>query len=334
MEKQKSAAETFKEYFENVENGVSAKYGRQWAMSETLDHPLLSQCLPMMQASFNNAFANEEPGLPPFHLDYLRARSDVKDAIAFRHGGYSFIAITDQMMRELLQLSIQLSASSVVRAMLQIDDREECRALLSILMFVLITGFLTAHEFSHHKSGHCSDENTLNSFADERSWGSPSDSEQIDECIADSYAVGFVLDVFTGQLHRLVVDPFQKCAALNVTPDATQQKMYATLVITVAAYWLTRPPVKPSLETVYGLSHPLARARLKIFRAEASRWCEANRPHLNDFMTANFEKLIYGVSKAVGDNVEAVNDEAAFLRSPDGESYCRWLLSGVRKFTS
>jgi hypothetical protein len=328
-----AAAAKFKEFFEthNI-----PRYGQRSDLSRL--NPVLREQLRLFQETFNFALENEQLDVaghvdhPPFHVDYVDA--EVANANAFRYGEYSFIAISVPLIYELSDLCLVLSRSPLIAQLLAVQYSGENYNQLHAVMFAIITAFVVAHEYTHHVFGHTSESDALNVFLGMASPSIITGSQwvQVDELVADGYAIYHVLANYVGKLN---VNSPNQFFALNADKSClTDEQMFATIVVTVAGLWLTWPEQKPDLVKIYGLDHPLVPARLKALMHESIGWCRQNRHELEEFMVGNFQALLSGAAQAVlGEKSNQVwAEQTAFLKSPDGTRYVSALMNGVDRF--
>ena len=317
-------AAKFKEFFE-VHN--IPRYG-QWNYLTGLN-PVLRDQLQLVQETLNFALANERSDVPehvdhpPFHVDYVDA--EIGNANAFLYGGYSFIPITLPLIYELSDVCLQLSTSPLIARLLAVRYSAEKYNQLHAVMFAIINAFVVSHEYTHHVFGHCLDSNALNVF-----WGVASRSVvgssqwgQVDELVADGYAIYHVLANYVGTLNVNSPNPFFALNPYNTC--LTDEQMYATVIVTVAGFWLTWPEQKPDPIKIYALDHPLVPARLNALMQESIGWCRQNKPELEGFMVRSFQALMSGAAQAVlGDKSNQVwNEQTAFLKSPEGAGHVK-----------
>ena len=158
-----SAAEVFDEFF--IRNNIPL-HRRRHDLSSL--NPTLRDQLRAIQQSFNFALRNEKRGIlghvahPPFHIDYVDA--DVESATAFRCAGYSFIAVAVSLMYSMSDVCLALSKSPEVAQALGIQHSSDDYNQLHGVMFSSLSGFIIAHEYTHHVYGHLSEDDPANLF--------------------------------------------------------------------------------------------------------------------------------------------------------------------------
>lgn len=120
-----------------------------------------------LQNGFNEALAQRKK-VPehlddlPFYLDYID--SDFSNAVAFRDGSSAFIGITVPLVYELLKICALLSDSEPIRLILGLENTQEVRDGLNVVLFQHLLSFVVTHEFTHHVHGHVLKHQSQSSF--------------------------------------------------------------------------------------------------------------------------------------------------------------------------
>ena len=149
----------------------------------------------ILQDSFNEGLAQRKQ-VPehiddlPFYLDYID--SDFSNAVAFRDDSYAFIGLTVALMYELQEICARLGESEAIRRILGVEDAEEVREGLSVVLFQHLLSLVVTHEFTHHVHGHVLKHRPDAKFFSEFAAGNGSSNieRQAEEADADGYAAG------------------------------------------------------------------------------------------------------------------------------------------------
>jgi hypothetical protein len=287
---------------------------------------------------FNESLRNEKQDVPehvdhpPFYVDYVD--SSVQNALAFRHEGYSFIAITVPLIYAISDVCLLLSKSPIVATLLRVRPSAKEYNELHAVLFYSLVAFVVAHEFTHHVHGHVCRPGAGTMFPNEiLDTGSDGNlKSQIEEIGADGYAIYHVLaNLFDGSgkswLTVLRLDSEQA----NVQDEA----LLSLVIVVVGAYLFMRPAPRLNQVGIYKLTHPPQVVRMDCLRQEAMHWCRQNRPELQAWMTASrFQQLMNAATEAtLGlSSVQVCGDQAAFLQSEEGVKYFTALAEGVNAY--
>lgn len=307
---------------------------------EGLGVPNLKEILLKLQRGFNFALANERHvpehrNHPPFHVDYIK--SDIPNALAFRHDGYSFIGLTIPLITAAMELCGRLSRSAEVVSKLGLELTEELSDSLGLVLFRIIAFFIVSHEYTHIVHGHPvsagDDSMRLNEILDDGRNGSP--EAQTLEADADSYAIYHIMGNWVGGVERSEGLSLLK---MEVAPVAAQDDfLFACVVTAIGAYFLLRPVPHLNAENVYKLTHPPQPARLDSLMETAIGWCQQNRPELEKRMPPEkFDALLSSVAGLIwgSDETRSLNwtSQLEFLRSSDGAEYIRKLRASKNEY--
>ena len=146
----------FDRYFRGLRPSEQITYQGKHDL-EGLDEGNLKEILLKLQSGLNFALANERDvsehrDHPPFHVDYIK--SEIPNALAFRHDGYSFIGLTISLITVAMGLCGKLSRSADVLSMLSLELTEEVSNALGLVLFRIIVFFIVSHEYTHIVHGH------------------------------------------------------------------------------------------------------------------------------------------------------------------------------------
>ncbi len=280
-----------------------------------------------LQNGFNEALAQRKK-VPehlddlPFYLDYID--SDFSNAVAFRDGSSAFIGITVPLVYELLKICALLSDSEPIRLILGLENTQEVRDGLNVVLFQHLLSFVVTHEFTHHVHGHVLKHQSQSSFFSEIVAGNQNSNieRQAEEADADGYAAYHVLANFVDGGARKNISAVLKLD--SAAPDVVDQVLFSCFVIVAGAFLFSRPPVDLTKEDLFGLSHPPQAARLDYLMRHSILWCKENRPSLVDWMTnERFQQIMRAVAEATWGMNGGLNWDAqtAFFRSERGERY-------------
>ena len=276
---------------------------------------------------FKEALANEradDPSRSPddrFHFDYID--SDLENAMAFFHEGYSFIGVTIGLVRNLLATCGRLGTSTEVVSALGLRAPDLPLELLTATSIRLQLVFVVAHEYTHHIHGHvrrrASGPAELDEYGPEAGIGIERQTWEID---ADGFAVYLALDnLIAGE------DRPKAIAALGIgasSPELQDRVLLATFVTALGAHFLSRSPRVVDASTAYSLTHPPPAARMQFVMQHVELWSDQSRPHLRAWMTPReFQTLMRAAANALwGPNGDAGwSAQVAFLTSDVGREY-------------
>jgi hypothetical protein len=258
----------------------------------------------------------------PFYLDYID--SDFSNAVAFRDDSYAFIGITVPLMYELLKICARLSESEPIRRILGLENTDEVREGLNVVLFQHLLSLIVTHEFTHHVHGHVLKHQSESNFFSEFTPGNENSNigRQAEEADADGYAAYHVLANFIDGDTRKDISAALKLD--NGAPDVVDQVLISCFVIVAGAFLFSRRPVDLTKEDLLRLSHPPQAARLDYLMRHSVLWCKENRPTLVDWMTnERFQQIMRGVAEATWGMNGGLSWDAqtAFLRSEQGKRY-------------
>ena len=291
----------------------------------------LRSLLANLQNGFNEALAQRKK-VPehlddlPFYLDYID--SDFSNAVAFRDDSSAFIGITVPLVYELLKICALLSDSEPIRRILGLENTQELRDWLNIVLFQHLLSLVVTHEFTHHVHGHVLKHQSQSKFFSEFVAGNQNTNieRQAEEADADGYAAYHVLANFIDGGTRKNISAVLKLD--SALPDVVDQVLFSCFVIVAGAFLFSRPPVDLTKEDLSGLSHPPQAARLDYLMRHSILWCKENRPSLVDWMTNDrFQQTMRAVAEATWGMNGGLNWDAqtTFLRSERGEKYLQEL---------
>lgn len=292
-----------------------------------------SELLLSVQQVLNRALANEradDPDRSPddrFHFDYID--SDSLNALAFCHGGYSFIGMTMPLVRSLFMVCARLSEDEDVMGLLGLKVPNLFLAAAARIQIF----FIVSHEYTHHIHGHV---RQLSGDSALTEYGCPVGADVIGrhclELDADAYAVYLALtNLIAGEERRAAV------AALGIetNPSAQQDRiLLATFIVSVGAHFLSR---SKRLFDVANSSHPPAAARMQFVMEHVRFWCRDLHPGLHPWITPEvFHELMAVTARATWppDGVEAWENQIAFLTSDQGHAYTAELAAALDAYKS
>jgi hypothetical protein len=295
---------------------------------------MIQEQLRGIQETFNEALRNEKQGVPehvdhpPFHVDYVD--SSIQNALAFRYGGYSFIAITVPLIYATSDVCLLLSKSVTVAMAVGVRPSGEEYNELHAVLFYILTAFIVSHEFTHHVHGHVCLPGVETIFPNEilDSGYNGNMEQQIEELAADGYSVYHVLANLIDGAGRSWLTVLK----LDAEQVSVQDEVLLALVVSaLGAYLFVRPA--PDLTDVYKLTHPPQAARMSFLMREAVGWCRQNRPSLEAWITRRFQSLMNAALATLGKNGAQVwGDQSAFLKSEEGVKYDRALGEGIKAY--
>jgi hypothetical protein len=269
---------------------------------------------------------------PSFHVDYID--SDIENAIAIPHGGYSFIGLTVALMCTASDVCLALSKSQEAVALLRVQASDEEYNNLQAVLFYVLLAFIVGHEWTHHVHGNAGQLDATG-FPNEvlDAGGGGSLDSQIKEIDADGYSAHHVLANLIDNPQR----PLIAALKIDAAPANVQDEvMFAIFVVAVAAYLFVRPAFDLDRVTIYKDSHPPQAARMHFLMDQTEGWCSYNRPDLIPWMRGQFQSLMSATADAVlgkgGAHVWA--NQTAFLLSDDGLKYISTLREGFKSYVA
>jgi hypothetical protein len=219
----------------------SSEAGNIW---QSCTAKTLGPCSPTFKNGFNEALAQRKK-VPEhlddllFYLDYID--SDFSNAVAFRDGSSAFIGITVPLVYELLKICALLSDSEPIRRILGLENTQELRDWLNVVLFRHLLSLVVTHEFTHHVHGHVLKHQSQSKFFSEFVAGNQNSNieRQAEEADADGYAAYHVLANFIDGGARKNISAVLKLD--SAAPDVVDQVPFSCFVI-VAGAFLFRPP--------------------------------------------------------------------------------------------
>jgi|SRR5882672_67012 len=308
---------------------------------EKVNPPALRALLALIQDAMNVALQSESVNAsggvehPPFHFDYLevKGRTQVNDpaknAHAFQHSGFSFIAVTLPLIELLWDVSQRLSSSALVQGLLQIDPETERLKALQALLFQFQVGFLVSHEYTHHVHQHCKqDEDCIAEVWTEFSQNETNGSldSQAQELDADGYAIYLVLANYLGGGGRQ--SGLLQLGRQDLPRSDADEFFLMCFFLAVAAFFCTIWPEDIKIMSIGQLSHPPVPVRIEYAIRVAKMWCDQNGSVPESWFGAErFGTLFGAAAEAVG-RAERQSWDAhiAFLQSEEGKKYDRILF--------
>ena len=258
----------------------------------------------------------------PFYLDYID--SDFSNAVAFRDDTYAFIGITVPLVYDLLEICARLSEAEPIWRILGLENTQEQRKWLNVVLFQHLLSLVVTHEFTHHVHGHVlkhqSESNLFTEFA--ASNQSRNIERQAEEADADGYAAYHVLANFIDGDTRKNISAVLKLD--GATPEVVDQVLFSCFVIVAGAFLFSRRPVDLTREDPWVFTHPPQAARLDYLMRHSILWCKENRPALVDWMTnERFQQIMRAVAEATWGINGGLNWDAqtTFFRSERGKEY-------------
>lgn len=264
---------------------------------------------------------------PPYHFDYVEVRDDIKNAHAFQHEGFSFIAVTLPFVELLFDLSQRLSRSQLILELLGIDSMTLSPDPLLLLLFQLQMSFLVSHEYTHHVHRHFAAEGgdgTWTEFAkDATSGGMDRQAQELD---ADAYAIYLVLENFIrGGGRRGALAQLGRQELGRLEADALLLNCFFLSVMSLfCALW----PSNMRIASTRDFTHPPAPLRIEYTIRVAKMWSEQNQSVPQTWFGAErFQALFRAAVDAMGGATPQQWDEhVRFLMSEEGSDYNTSLL--------
>jgi hypothetical protein len=267
--------------------------------------PSLQAQLRTIQETYNQALRNEKQGVrehvahPPFHLDYVD--SDVQNALAFQHEGYSFIGITIPSIFAISDVCLLLSRSATLATLLGVRPPDEDYNQLHAALFYILTAFIVGHEWTHHVHGHVRESATKPILPNEIPVaGIGGNLEvQVQEIVADGYSVYHVLTNVIDSPN--VIDEWTRSTLLGAGGEQTSWRdkvLFSMCIVAIAGYLFIAAVPDVTRTDLYQLTHPPQAVRMRFIALEASSWCSHFRPELDEWMTTRYMALMSAVADA------------------------------------
>lgn len=260
----------------------------------------------------------------PFYFDYID--SPRSQALAFKDAGHSFIGVTIPLVfevRNLVQLIVH--APAVVSGIGLPHDTDP--EMLHGVLFWMLFGFITAHEYAHHTHGH---------------WSTIDDGRHVTgllrrqarEADADGWAAYLTLAFWLLSGGRALALKFLN---LKDAPVAVQDDvMVSCFVVAQAAFTFLREPKPVEKDEVYWDTHPPQPVRLQLMSRHVLKFLSEFRPGVRDTMTQpRYQTLMDTVSRLMwtkGRHPALWREHHKFLRSPEGITYRDALIAELDVF--
>jgi len=287
--------------------------------------------LQFVQGALNLALQSENANAsggavhPPFHFDYVEVNDGARNAHAFQHGGFSFIAITFPLVELLWDLSQRLSRSPLVLRLLGIDRDVVRLDALQALLFQFQLSFLVSHEYTHHVHRHCG------GFAggawDEFSQGGARGGldDQAQELDADGYALYLTLGNYVRGAARR--NALAQVGMQGLTGVEGDEFLLTGFFVALTALFCSLWPETVALASIRQAPHPPAPVRIDYTIRVASMWCNQNASVPESWFEAERFRAIYlSATDAIAGGARPQWDvQIAFLRSDEGLKYDRQL---------
>ena len=274
--------EAFDDFFQKRNAEDRAHYRGRKDLN-ALPEPMRSFLIDFRE-SVNRALRNAQNQNPLFFFDFID--SDVSNALAFRHDGYSFIGVTFPLLDEIVATCRKLVLSPVIVSILspsEIAVAYDLRKLSAVLIRIQLL-FAESHEYVHHRNGHLTQSTEsvfLNEIIDAGEAGHL--DRQACEVDADGGAVLFVLSDLLDGASR----PFTIAALSLDTASANiqDQALLACLIVAASGFFFIRKPaVLENIGEAYQLTHPPQAVRMMSVISFAAAWCQQFRPGLEALM--------------------------------------------------
>lgn len=324
----------FHRYFQTL-GPVSRRQFRGKVDLDRMENEAEASLLAGLHKMFNDALAVEradDTARAPhdrFHFDYVD--SDIDNALAFHHAGYSFIGLTIPFVRRSFDTCRRLSVSDAVVGALGLEATPAVKDGLFVVLLRTQLNHVVSHEYTHHVHGHVQRESPDSTCLEEyREDGVGDLTRQTQELDADGYAVYLVLsNLLLSDERQLAINSLGIAAA---SPTVQEQHLLATFVLALGAHYLDRHPRPIDSNSIYQIIHPPPAARMHFVMQHQRIWSGQNRPHLQDWMMPNrFQVLMAAAAEALRGmkGRTAWSDQVAFLRSEAGARYVGALTQRV-----
>lgn len=272
---------------------------------------------------------------PPYHFDYLEVTDVTRNALAFQHDGFSFIAVTLPLVQLLWELTTRIANSSAVHRLLEIDAATTRLEALRGLLFQFQLTFLVSHEYTHHVHQHCSHPKAAGIWSElsgeNAVGGLDSQAQELD---ADGYALYLVLANFVrgaGRDSALAQMGWRDLS--NIKGD---ELLLSCFFLALCGLFCALWHEDFSIASVYNLRHPPAPVRIEYAIRVAEMWCRQNHSVPGSWFNAERFKAFFDTATRCvhGSAPQAWDTHVRFLQSPAGAEYDRLLLErfeAVRK---
>lgn len=249
-------------------------------------------------------------------------RDDIKNAHAFQHEGFSFIAVTLPFVELLFDLSQRLSRSQAILELLEMDSMTLSPDPLLLLLFQLQMSFLVSHEYTHHVHRHVAPEGGDDAWT-EFAQGATSGGmdRQAQELDADAYAIYLVLGNFIrGEGRRGALAQIGRQELGSLEADALLLNYFFLSVMSLfSALW----PGNMRIASTRDFTHPPAPLRIEYAIRVAKMWSEQNQSVPQAWFGAErFQALFRAAVNAIGGATPQQWDEhVRFLSSEEASEY-------------
>jgi hypothetical protein len=273
--------EVFDDFFQKRDAEDRAHYRGRKDLN-AVPEPMRSFLIDLRE-SVNRALLNAQNQNPLFFFDFIE--SDVSNALAFRHEGYSFIGVTFPLLDEIVATCRKLVLSPEIVSILspsEITVAYNLRKLAAVLIRIQLL-FAESHEYVHHRNGHLTrgQESFLNEVVDAGEAGSL--DRQACEVDADGGAVFFVLaDLLDGTSRPSTIAALDlDTAPINIQDEA----LLACLIVAASGFFFIRQPVVlDNIREAYRLTHPPQAVRMMSVISFAAAWCQQFHPGLESLV--------------------------------------------------
>jgi hypothetical protein len=264
---------------------------------------------------------------PPYHFDYIEVSVDIdskrpKNAHAFQHEGFSFIAVTLPFVELLFDLSQRLSRSQLISELLEIDSITLNPDQLLLVLFQLQISFLVSHEYTHHVHRHVARDAGDDAWAefaqDAMSGGMDRQAQELD---ADAYAIYHVLGNFVrGGGRRGALAQLGRQDLGTLEADALLLNCF---FLSLMSLFCARWPSNMRIASARDFTHPPEPLRIDHAIRVAEMWCGQNQSVSQSWFGAKrFRALFRAAVDAIGGATPHQWDEhIRFLTSEDGSEY-------------
>ncbi len=269
---------------------------------------------------------------PPYHFDFLEVSGSIANAHAFQQDSFAFIVMTIPLVELLLNLSLALSQSPLVRQLLGIGSAPLNQDPFRFTLFQLQFNFLLGHEYTHHVHRHCEPRPTgslsvWTEFLKDEDSGSL--EQQAQELDADGYSSYLLLAnlLQDENCYASVLEAMGHAAHRTAASDELLFTMFFVFVLNVfCAFWRKRTEVAG----LYQLVHPPPPVRINNIIQVAQMYAGQDDPVASTwFRSSRFTELFRIAAAAIpgsGSDRQTWDGQMALLRSPEGERYAQALF--------
>jgi hypothetical protein len=289
--------------------------------------PSFAAFLQFVQGALNIALQSENANAsggaahPPFHFDYIEVNDGTRNAHAFQHGGFSFIAITFPLVEMLWDLSQRLSRSPLVLRLLGIDRDAVRLDALQALLFQFQLSFLVSHEYTHHVHRHCGGlaGGEWDEFNEGKARGGLDDQAQ--ELDADGYALYLTLANYVRGAARR--NALAQVGMEKVTGVEGDEFLLTGFFVALTALFCSLWTENVALSSIRQAQHPPAPVRIDYAIRVATMWCNQNASVAESWFGAERFRAIYvSATGAIAGGARPQWDaQIAFLKSDEGKKY-------------